>query len=64
MLRIFCNKCASNWCIDCYINIFRTNKICSTKLNSFVIFFNSSKDLLEQVSKKNGRFPELEYNLC
>ena len=24
--RIFCNKCASNWCIDCYINIFRTNK--------------------------------------
>ena len=24
--RVSCNKCASDWCIDCYINIFRTNK--------------------------------------
>lgn len=24
--RVSCTKCASDWCIDCYINIFRTNK--------------------------------------
>lgn len=24
--RVTCTKCASEWCIDCYISIFRTNK--------------------------------------
>jgi hypothetical protein len=24
--RVSCTKCASDWCIDCYINIFRTKK--------------------------------------
>jgi hypothetical protein len=24
--RISCPKCASYWCLDCYISIFRTNK--------------------------------------
>lgn len=24
--RISCTKCSADWCIDCYINIFRTNK--------------------------------------
>jgi hypothetical protein len=24
--RISCNKCAGDYCIDCYISIFRTNK--------------------------------------
>jgi transcription elongation factor Elf1 len=24
--RVTCGKCASEWCVDCYINIFKTNK--------------------------------------
>ena len=24
--RVTCTKCASDWCTDCYINIFRVNK--------------------------------------
>ena len=24
--RVTCNKCASDWCVNCYISIFRTNK--------------------------------------
>ncbi len=24
--RVTCPKCASDWCVNCYINIFRTNK--------------------------------------
>jgi len=24
--RVTCTKCASDWCVDCYINIFRENK--------------------------------------
>jgi hypothetical protein len=24
--RVSCPKCACDWCVDCYINIFRTNK--------------------------------------
>ena len=24
--RVTCTKCASDWCVNCYISIFRTNK--------------------------------------
>ena len=24
--RVSCNKCAKDWCVNCYVNIFRTNK--------------------------------------
>ena len=24
--RVTCTKCSSEWCVDCYINIFRVNK--------------------------------------
>jgi len=24
--RVTCTKCSSDWCVNCYINIFRTNK--------------------------------------